>query len=124
MKHPLRLLPLLLLVLTSAPRPAQAQQDAPTSVPERPAPFVLSAAHPNPFSAATRFTLRLAREQHVRVEVFNVLGQRVRLLHDGPLEAGEPHAFAFEGAGLPSGLYLYRARGERFVATRQVTLLQ
>ena len=92
--------------------------------PELPGGYLLSAAHPNPFSAATRFTLRLAREQHVRVEVFNVLGQRVRLLHDGPLEAGEPHAFAFEGDGLPSGLYLYRAQGERFVTSGQITLLK
>ena len=86
--------------------------------------YRLSAAHPNPFNPTTRFTLTVQASQDVRVEVFNLLGQRVRLLHDGPLEAGEARAFTFEAADLPSGLYLYRAQGETFAASGQVTLIK
>jgi hypothetical protein len=80
------------------------------------------AARPNPFSAATEFGVRMATTQDVRVEVFNALGQRVALLHDGALAAGDVHAFSLAAAALPSGVYLYRVTGETFVETRPVVL--
>ncbi len=84
--------------------------------------FALSAASPNPFTSATRFTLRVGVPQSVRVEVFDVLGRRVAVLHDGPVVADAPLGLAFDAAALPPGLYLYRATGETFQATRRVTL--
>ena len=84
----------------------------------------LSALAPNPFSGVARFTLAVREAQAVRVEAFDALGRRVAVLHDGPLDAGDAHALAFDGAGLPAGLYVVRAVGERFHATRTVTLLR
>ena len=125
MKHGLRRLPALLLALTAlAVQPARAQEATTASEPDETSSAILSPAYPNPFNPTTQFTLQVPRTQEVRVEVFNLLGQRVRLLHDGPLEAGEARAFTFEAADLPSGLYLYRAQGDDFVVTRQVTLLK
>ena len=86
--------------------------------------FRLGAAYPNPFNPRTQFTLEVRQAQEVRVEVFNLLGQRVRLLHEGPLEAGREHHFTFEAGDLPSGLYLFRAQGETFFSSGQVTLLK
>ena len=86
--------------------------------------YRLSAAYPNPFNPQTQFTLSVRQAQEVRVEVFNLLGQRVRLLHEGPLEPEREHTFTFEAGDLPSGLYLYRAQGETFVSSEQVTLLK
>ncbi len=83
----------------------------------------LSAASPNPFSYRTAFSLRVEQGQHVEVSVYNVLGQQVQLLHDGWLAPGMEYTFAFRAESLPSGIYLYRARGETFVATRRVTLV-
>jgi hypothetical protein len=91
---------------------------------EPPGAFHLSPAFPNPFHPATRFTLTVRRGQSVRVEVFDLLGRRRAMLHDGFLSSGDAHAFRFDAAGLPSGPYLVRATGERFVATRPVTLLR
>ena len=91
---------------------------------EMPEGFRLSAAYPNPFNPRTQFTLSVRETQEVRVEVFNLLGQRVRLLHEGPLEASREHSFTFEAGDLPSGLYLCRAQGETFVSSEQVTLLK
>ncbi len=86
--------------------------------------FLLTAAYPNPFNPSTQFTLTVAREQPVRVEVYNLLGYRVALLHDGVLTAQERHTFTFEADNLPSGLYLIRAAGEQFTSTQRVTLLK
>jgi hypothetical protein len=91
-----------------------------------PGPITASTVHaarPNPFSTSTEFGVQLIRTQDVRVEVFNAIGQRVALLHDGPLAAGSVvHHFTLEATDLPSGVYLYRVTGEDFVETRNVVL--
>jgi hypothetical protein len=64
----------------------------------------------------------VAEAQTVRVEVLDALGRRVALLHDGPLAAGAAHRLAFEGSGLPSGVYVVRVVGEGFGDARVLTL--
>jgi hypothetical protein len=87
-------------------------------------PRAWNAVDPNPFSEAARFTLSLQRAQHVRIAAFNSLGQRVALLHDGPLPHGPDHKFIFGGSGLAAGLYLLTVTGERFRETIPVVLIR
>jgi hypothetical protein len=98
----------------------------PCTVDIEPGPISESTVHvarPNPFSESTEFGVQLIRTQNVTVEVFNTLGQRVALLHDGPLAAGSVvHTFTLEASSLPSGVYLYRVTGEDFVQTNNVVL--
>jgi outer membrane protein assembly factor BamB len=94
------------------------------SVEPAPGRLALSAAHPNPFSAATAISLSVPDRQSVGVEVYDALGRRVAVLHEGTLAAGAGHRFTFDAAGLPAGLYLVRATGETFSETRRVTLLR
>ncbi|MEM8598777.1 MAG: T9SS type A sorting domain-containing protein, partial [Bacteroidota bacterium] len=86
------------------------------------AAFSLSAAYPNPFQTSAQVDLTLDRAEAVRVEVFDVLGRRVALLHDGTLAAQTRHSFTLDARGLASGLYLYRVTGESFSDTRRVVL--
>ncbi len=86
--------------------------------------YVLSAAYPNPFNPSTTFSLSVEDRQQVSVEVYNTLGQRVRMLYQGMMEEGETRTFRFEAGDLPSGIYLYRVTGKEFVATRHITLLK
>lgn len=86
--------------------------------------YLLTPAYPNPFNGQAHFTLTLPRQQQVEVAVYNVLGQRVAVLHEGELEAGQAHAFVFEASGLSSGLYVIRARGEHFSAQQHAVLLK
>jgi photosystem II stability/assembly factor-like uncharacterized protein len=88
-----------------------------------PAGFTLSEASPNPSRGAARLTLGVGEAQHVTAALYDALGRRVALLHDGALEAGT-HALAFDGAGLPGGVYVVRVTGETFAATRRVTLVR
>jgi hypothetical protein len=84
-----------------------------TEAPAAPATFSLSACWPNPFNPATQVELVLGEGGPARVEVHNMAGQRVRVLHDGPLPLGMSR-FVFEAGDLASGLYLITARqGER-----------
>jgi hypothetical protein len=126
MKH--RLQPLAFLLLTSIAgfsQPVAAQSALPKIANEQIAEeYVLTSAFPNPFNTSTRFNITVRQRQQVKVQVFNILGQPVRELYDGTMEAGETRTFTFEGGDLPSGIYIYRVRGERFTAARQTTLLK
>ena len=86
--------------------------------------FYLSAVYPNPFNPLAQFTLMVRQEQSVRVAVYDIQGRRVALLHEGSIAAGTHHRFVFQGAALPSGLYLIRAEGQTFSAVRSVVLLK
>lgn len=91
---------------------------------ELPERYEMGTPHPNPFNPQTQFTLTLAREEHVNIAVFDLLGRQVALLHDGMLSANEAHRFRFEASTLPSGLYFIRAVGASFQASRSITLLK
>jgi hypothetical protein len=76
--------------------------------------FSFDSLHPNPASLQTVVELELPSANKVRVAVFDVLGRRVAVLHDGPLGAGA-HQLRLDAAALPAGVYVVRAvaGGER-----------
>ena len=78
----------------------------------------VSAVTPNPITDEGAVSVVVGKPQDVRVEVYNVLGQRVALLHDGPLSADDPKTLAL-GDNLRSGVYFLRVSGPSFTATRQ-----
>ncbi len=68
---------------------------------------LIEPAYPNPFFHRATLTYTLPRAADVRVEVFDLLGRRVRFLADGFRNAGV-HRTTFDAGDLPSGLYLIR----------------
>lgn len=92
----------------------------------RPSTPALGNAYPNPFNPGTTLPVSLDRPAKVRLEVYNLLGERVALLLDGDLPAGH-HQAAFTGEGLPAGVYIARlevqpAGGDRGVSSRKLVL--
>ncbi|MDZ7263196.1 MAG: malectin domain-containing carbohydrate-binding protein [candidate division KSB1 bacterium] len=70
--------------------------------------------YPNPFNPSTSISYQLAAPAHVRLEIFNLQGQRERLLVDSHLPAGM-HTATWDGrdannAPVPSGCYFYRIK--------------
>ena len=86
--------------------------------------FMLTPPAPNPFYPATSFTLRLAEPQDIAIRVYNAIGRQVETIHEGILAAGIEHQFRFSGDVHPSGVYLFRVRGERFSAVKSVVLIR
>lgn len=77
-----------------------------------PSTFALGQNYPNPFNPQTTIPFAVPAIADVRLEVFDILGQRVAVLWDGELEAGE-HRLHWDGRDekggmLGSGVYLYR----------------
>ena len=92
-----------------------------TNLPSR---FELLKPYPNPFNGVTTLTLRVPQHGHLRLLVFNSLGQRVASVWDGPADAGT-HRFRWDpgSLGLTSGVYVLRARfGSQVLTTKLVYL--
>lgn len=78
-----------------------------------PAGFELAANYPNPFNGTTIIRLQNHQAQKIKLEIFDLSGQRVRVLVEEFLPAGE-YQYLWDGSdeqgrALASGVYLYRA---------------
>ena len=93
-----------------------------------PETFTLAQNYPNPFNPATTISYDLPERSDVRLEVFNMLGQRVALLADGQVQSGS-HSVVFDASNLSSGTYIARISahgnsGEQFVQTMTMQLVK
>ena len=86
--------------------------------------FHLGAIYPNPLNPQARFDLTLTREQEVAIEVFDMLGRQVDIVHSGILMPYEPHSFLIDGDGWAGGKYLLNVKGEYFSSARIFTILK
>ncbi|MCA9784867.1 MAG: T9SS type A sorting domain-containing protein, partial [Candidatus Cloacimonetes bacterium] len=96
--------------------------------PAAPESFSLEQNYPNPFNPSTHIRFRLAMDARVTLEVFNLLGQKVRRLASSQYPAGA-HTVVWDGlsdAGTPaaSGIYFYRLSAGEFVQSRRMLLLR
>ncbi|REL32818.1 T9SS C-terminal target domain-containing protein [Rhodohalobacter sp. SW132] len=85
--------------------------------------IALTQNYPNPFNPTTTIEYALPERTDVRLEVFNMLGQRVALLADEQKTAGW-HTVNFDASALSSGIYLYRIQAGGFTETRKLTLMK
>jgi hypothetical protein len=111
--------PLAVADLAAIPSVYALGDDGPQDGPRR---FTLGPASPNPFSSTTRLTLTVDATQRLTVAVFDALGRRVALLHDGAVSAGA-YPMTFDAGALPAGLYVVRVTdGLGGTATRAIAL--
>jgi cytochrome c peroxidase len=85
--------------------------------------LALSVTGPNPFNPATHFAYTLTEAADVRLEVYNVLGQKVATLANGRHAPGTYQA-EFSATNLPSGIYLLLLQNGREKVTAKVTLIK
>ncbi|MBI3871692.1 MAG: T9SS type A sorting domain-containing protein [candidate division Zixibacteria bacterium] len=93
-----------------------------------PTEFTVSQNYPNPFNAATAIEFSLSSPSHVKVTVFNILGQVVTDLADEDFAAGRHHvdwnAANSRGEPVASGIYFYRVTAGHSVESRKMVLLK
>lgn len=88
----------------------------------------LEGSRPNPFTRATTIEFSLARGGAVKLEVFNLLGQRVATLVDRDLPAGRHEARwdgrDSDGRALASAIYYVRLEAGSLRASRKVVRIE
>ena len=93
-----------------------------------PSSFFLSQNYPNPFNPTTRIDFAIESNQHVRLDVYNILGQLVNTLVDNSMPAGahsiEWDATSSSGSRVASGVYLYRLTVENHSQSKKMLFLK
>jgi hypothetical protein len=88
------------------------------SMPHR---FSLSQNFPNPFNPTTTINYSLANDSHVKITVYNTLGQVVAVLVDEWQSSGS-RAVMWDARDQQSGLYIYKLEADGFTASKKMFL--
>jgi hypothetical protein len=94
----------------------------------RPKIFDLSQNYPNPFNHHTKIRFQLPTLTHVRVDIYNILCQKIKTLVNCNKEPGE-HKIIWDGTNdsgrnVASGIYFYRMNANDFISVKKMILLQ
>lgn len=82
--------------------------------------------YPNPFNPETTIKFTLPKPSHVKVQIYNMLGQPVHKLLDENVQAGEM-SVKWDGrdeqnSEVTSGIYIYKIEAENLSTTRKLLL--
>jgi hypothetical protein len=93
-----------------------------------PRDYALDQNYPNPFNASTVIKFNTKHDGHVRIDVYNIIGQKVRTLvdefrHYGP-QAADWDGTDAVGKAVPTGLYFYRLVTSDFTDVKKMVLLK
>ena len=80
-------------------------------------------SYPDPFNAATEMRYYLPTEADVRLEVYNLLGQKVQTLLNEQQLDGE-HSVTWNASGFASGIYFYKLKVGGETLSKRMTLLK
>ena len=95
-----------------------------------PTEYILYQNYPNPFNPNTIISYGLPQASHVRLVVYNMLGQEVAVLVDQNQSAGN-HTILFQTdhftdgeRSIKSGIYFYKIEAGDFRYTKKMILLK
>ncbi len=88
-----------------------------------PSEFSLHQNYPNPFNPSTTISFELPGNSNVKLAVYNLLGEEVKVLVNSTLSAGT-HKIEFNGSDLASGMYIYRISVGGLSFSRKALLLK
>ncbi len=88
-----------------------------------PRSYELEQNYPNPFNPSTTIRYDLPARSHVRIDVFNILGQRVATLINSEQDAGT-HEVLFNGSYFASGVYFYKLSSGSFTKVNKMIMLK
>lgn len=82
----------------------------------RPQSFELLQNFPNPFNPVTSISVQIPKDSRIRLEVYSILGQRIKTLVDAAMGAGT-YTYLWDGTdesgrSVATGVYLYRLIGD------------
>jgi hypothetical protein len=88
-----------------------------------PLTFGLEQNYPNPFNPTTNIQYSIATSGHVRLAVYNVIGEEVSVLVNGQVAAGS-YEVTFRALNLPSGVYIYKLDAPGISQVKKMLLMK
>jgi len=88
-----------------------------------PASTSLSQCYPNPFNASTVIEYQLPVSASVKLQVYNLLGEKVAVLADEMQQAGYK-SVTWDASHVSSGIYFYKLTAGDFTETRRMVLVK
>jgi hypothetical protein len=88
-----------------------------------PAAFSLDQNYPNPFNPTTMIQYSIPADQQVRLNIYNLLGEKVMTLIDGFRKAGQ-HEVNFNASNLASGVYFYKLEAGTQSSIKKMILMK
>jgi len=88
-----------------------------------PSEFALLSNYPNPFNASTVISYELPVSRDVKLEVYNLFGQKVATLVDGQQEAGY-RSVTWDATEISSGVYFYKLTAGDYTETKRMMLIK
>jgi hypothetical protein len=85
--------------------------------------FELSQNYPNPFNPTTLINFSIPEQTNVKLAIYDVLGNEVKILMNGFKKAGN-YVVEFNASGLSSGVYFYTLTAGNLVETKKLNLLK
>jgi hypothetical protein len=89
-----------------------------------PSEYALFQNYPNPFNASTTIEFAISEPVNVKLEIFNILGQKVKTLIDDDLQAGRYSVNWSAEKDFPSGPYFYRLKAGKVTKINRMMLLK
>ncbi len=89
----------------------------------QPLSMELKQNYPNPVNGNTTIRYRIAEKGKVKLELFNILGQRVNVLVNKELKPGS-YEYRLGMGRLSSGIYYYRLTTAKHVKVKKLTLIK
>ena len=90
--------------------------------------FALHQNYPNPFNPVTTIRFDIPEESNVKIDVYNVMGQKVAELVDSYFQPGfytvNWGGTNTLGSALSSGMYFYRIQARDFTAVKKLLLVK
>ncbi len=95
---------------------------------ETPSEFTLNQNYPNPFNPSTTISFKIAQKSNVLIEIFNLLGERIKVLCNEEFQPGT-HELDWAGKDdsntpLAAGMYIYKLTAGQFVDSKKMVLVK
>jgi PKD repeat protein len=98
-------------------------------IPLVPFEYTLFQNYPNPFNSMTNISYNLQEKSQVLIEVYDILGRRIKILVNNEFQNPGTHKILWDGTTsfgdyISSGVYIYRIKANDFTNSKMMVLLK